>query len=98
MCAHYIRHHTSRWLLIAATHAHLTLLRHAGADVCIVYLPSEQADAAEAKKMIEAEGRRCKTFAGDLRDRDVCRRVVEETVAELGRLDILVNNAAIQYW
>jgi NAD(P)-dependent dehydrogenase (short-subunit alcohol dehydrogenase family) len=67
-----------------------------GADVAIVYLPEEQQDADETRQAIEEEGRRCLTLPGDLRDSQFCREVVERTVRELGRLDVLVSNAAWQ--
>lgn len=67
-----------------------------GADVAIVYLPAEQKDADETRKAIEEEGRRCLDLPGDLTDPKFCRDVVERTVRELGRLDILVSNAAWQ--
>lgn len=63
-----------------------------GADVAIVYLKSDD-DAADTKKDIEAEGRRCELFRGDISDDRFCRELVEETVKAFGRLDILVNNA-----
>jgi NAD(P)-dependent dehydrogenase (short-subunit alcohol dehydrogenase family) len=67
-----------------------------GADVAIVHLPEEQQDADEIRQAIEEEGRRCLDLRGDLRDPQFCRKVVEQTVSELGRLDILVSNAAWQ--
>jgi NAD(P)-dependent dehydrogenase (short-subunit alcohol dehydrogenase family) len=67
-----------------------------GADVAIVYLPEEKKDAEETRKAIEEEGRRCLDLPGDLTDPKFCRDVVERTVRELGRLDILVSNAAWQ--
>ncbi len=67
-----------------------------GADVAIVYLPEEQQDADEIRQAIEAEGRKCLDLPGDLTDPSFCRKVVEKTVSELGRLDILVSNAAWQ--
>lgn len=67
-----------------------------GADIGIVYL-NEHGDAEETKHRVEQEGRRCVTIAGDVGDEQFCRQVVERTVAELGRLDILVNNAAEQH-
>ena len=66
-----------------------------GADVAIVYL-SEDEDAEETRRAIEAEGRRALLIPGDVTDPDFCREAVEATVAELGKLDILVNNAAFQ--
>ena len=47
--------------------------------------------------MVERYGRRCLTFAGDVADRKVCRKVVDETLAAFGKLDILINNAAEQH-
>ena len=67
-----------------------------GADVAIVYLPEEQEDAEETRVAVEAEGRRCLLIPGDVTDSKFCSRAVEKTVRELGRLDILVNNAAFQ--
>lgn len=67
-----------------------------GADVAIVY-HSEDEDATETRARVEAEGRRCLTFKGDVGDEAFCKRVVEETARAFGRLDILVNNAAEQH-
>jgi NAD(P)-dependent dehydrogenase (short-subunit alcohol dehydrogenase family) len=67
-----------------------------GADVAIAYLPEEQSDAEETSSAIEAEGRRCLMLPGDLTDPGYCNHAVEATVAELGKLDILVSNAAHQ--
>lgn len=51
-----------------------------GADIFIVHLPVEQEDAEDTKKAIEAEKRTCHLFAGDLSDRNTCRKAVEEHV------------------
>ena len=67
-----------------------------GADVCVMYL-NEHEDAKETARLVEAEGRRCLLVAGDIGDENFCREAVERTVAELGRLDVLVNNAAEQH-
>lgn len=67
-----------------------------GADVAISYLAAEQSDADETRAWVEKAGRRCLQLPGDLRDRDVCAALVERTVAEFGRIDVLVNNAAAQ--
>jgi NAD(P)-dependent dehydrogenase (short-subunit alcohol dehydrogenase family) len=56
-----------------------------GADVAIVYLDEEQ------------EGKRCVLIKGDIKESSFCKEAVEKTVAELGKLNILVNNAAVQY-
>jgi NAD(P)-dependent dehydrogenase (short-subunit alcohol dehydrogenase family) len=72
------------------------LFAREGADVSILYL-CEHDDAAETKRIVEAEGRRAVTIAGDVGDKEFCDRAVAETVRALGRLDILVNSAAEQH-
>lgn len=67
-----------------------------GAHVAVSYL-NEHSDAEETKRQVEQEGRRCLLIPGDVGDEAHCQRVVEQTVRELGRLDILVNNAAEQH-
>jgi NAD(P)-dependent dehydrogenase (short-subunit alcohol dehydrogenase family) len=67
-----------------------------GADVAIVYL-NEEKDAETTKGLVEQEGRRCVTIAGDVGDEQFASQAVEQAVGELGRLDILVNNAAEQH-
>ena len=67
-----------------------------GADVAITALPEEKQDAEETKRAVEAEGSRCVIIEGDLADPAFCRTVIERTVKDLGRLDILVHNAAHQ--
>ena len=67
-----------------------------GADVAISYLPEEQPDADETSRVVRAAGRRCLTLPGDIQDEAHCRRLVQRTHEEFGRLDILVNNAAFQ--
>lgn len=67
-----------------------------GADVSIVYL-NEHKDAEETKRQVEQEGRKCLLIAGDVGDDAFCRDAVTETVEKLGKLDILVNNAAEQH-
>lgn len=66
-----------------------------GADVALAYL-SEDADAEHTAGLVRAEGRRCLTLRGDLAAAAQCTEVVERTVAELGRLDVVVNNVATQ--
>jgi NAD(P)-dependent dehydrogenase (short-subunit alcohol dehydrogenase family) len=66
-----------------------------GADVAIVYL-NEDEDAAETKTLVEAEGRKCLLLKGDVKDSAFCKKAVEQTVKELGKLNILVNNAGMQ--
>lgn len=67
-----------------------------GADVAIAYL-EEDDDARSTARAVEAEGRRCLLVRGDLGRRDRADAAVARTVAELGGLDILVNNAAEQH-
>lgn len=67
-----------------------------GADVAIVFLPSEKVDAEETAAAIEAEGRKALLIPGDVSDPKFCKKAVEKTAKEFGRLDILVNNAAFQ--
>jgi NAD(P)-dependent dehydrogenase (short-subunit alcohol dehydrogenase family) len=63
-----------------------------GADVAIVYLESDD-DAAETQRLVEAEGRKCLLFRGDVSNEGFCRTFVQQTHAGLGGLNILVNNA-----
>jgi NAD(P)-dependent dehydrogenase (short-subunit alcohol dehydrogenase family) len=72
------------------------LFAREGADVAIVYL-DEGEDAKEAARLVEREGRRCVAIAGDVGRPEFCAKAVETTVSELGRLDVLVNNAAEQH-
>jgi NAD(P)-dependent dehydrogenase (short-subunit alcohol dehydrogenase family) len=72
------------------------LFAREGADVAIVYLPVEESDAEETRAAVEREGRRCELIPGDVTDAAFCRRAVARTVEALGKLDILVNNAAFQ--
>ncbi|HEX9118821.1 MAG TPA: SDR family oxidoreductase [Anaerolineae bacterium] len=67
-----------------------------GADVAVIYLPEEQADANGTCRAVEEQGRRCLLIPGDVSDPEFCRQAVEQAVQEFGRLDILVNNAAYQ--
>lgn len=66
-----------------------------GADLVIAYLDEDE-DAAEVKALVEREGRKAVLIAGDIRNPEHCRTIVRCAVAELGGLDILVNNAAHQ--
>jgi NAD(P)-dependent dehydrogenase (short-subunit alcohol dehydrogenase family) len=66
-----------------------------GADVLISYL-SEHEDAKETAKWVEKAGRRAILVAGDIANERHCKDLIQRAVAEFGRLDILVNNAAFQ--
>ncbi|ADB31022.1 short-chain dehydrogenase/reductase SDR [Kribbella flavida DSM 17836] len=67
-----------------------------GADVLISYLEDEETDARETCRLVEQSGRRAVAAPGDIRDEQHCQALVDQCVAELGGLDILVNNAAYQ--
>ena len=69
-----------------------------GADVAISYFPTEQQDAEKVQELVQAHGRRCLLLPGDLKVPAFCAEIVARTVAELGGLNILVNNAAEQNW
>lgn len=66
-----------------------------GADVLISYLEEDE-DAAETARWVDREGREAPLVRGDLADPAHCRRVVDEAVRAFGRIDVLVNNAALQ--
>ncbi len=67
-----------------------------GADVAIAYL-DEHEDAKETKWQVENEGQKCLLIPGDLSEESHCIAVAEKAFSEFGRLDIVVNNAAVQY-
>lgn len=67
-----------------------------GADVAINYLPAEEEDAREVIALIEAAGRKAVAIPGDIRDEAFCQQLVSKAAAELGGLDLLVNNAGRQ--
>jgi len=73
------------------------LFAREGADVAIGHLAEEDTDAHQTVKLVQAEGRRCLTLPGDVGNEAVCQDAVARTVRELGRLDVLVNNAAEQH-
>ena len=67
-----------------------------GADICMNYLAAEEEDAQAIVKQVEAAGRKCATCPGDISDESFCQQLVDTAVAELGGLDIVVNNAGRQ--
>lgn len=67
-----------------------------GADIAISYLPVEQSDAEDTARWIEKAGRRAILLPGDIQNEAHCHSLVDQTVAQLGKIDILVNNAAHQ--
>ena len=72
------------------------LFAREGADVAFTHLRQEKTDAEETRSAIEAEGGKALALPGDLRETSFCKEAVKQTVKQLGRLDILVNNAAFQ--
>lgn len=67
-----------------------------GADVAIVYY-NEKEDALDTRRLVEKEGRECLVIKGDLTSEKFCRKAVADTVGKFGKLNILVNNAAMQF-
>jgi NAD(P)-dependent dehydrogenase (short-subunit alcohol dehydrogenase family) len=72
------------------------LFAREGANVAIAYL-NENSDAEETQQLVEKEGQKCLTIAGDIGYEQFCKEAVQKTVEEFGQLDILVNNAAEQH-
>lgn len=72
------------------------LFAREGADIAIAYL-SEDKDAEETKRMVEEEGRTCLLLPSDLSREVNCRRMVTKVIRKFGRVDILVNNAAVHW-
>lgn len=68
-----------------------------GADVAIMFLPQEEVDAQDTKQKIEAHGRKCLLLPGDITVEETTAQAVKQTVSEFGRIDILVNNAAMHW-
>lgn len=67
-----------------------------GANVAIIYL-AEDEDAQETKKLVEKAGGKCLIIEGDLKEESFCKEMVQMTVKEFGGLNVLVNNAAMQF-
>jgi NAD(P)-dependent dehydrogenase (short-subunit alcohol dehydrogenase family) len=67
-----------------------------GADIAIVYLNEDQ-DAELTRQLVEAAGRQCLLIRGDVKDSKFCKKAVAQTVKKLGKLNILVNNAGMQF-
>ncbi len=72
------------------------LFAREGADVAFTFLPQERRDADETVQAIRAEGVRALAMHCDVTNYEDCEQAVEQTVRELGKLDVLVNNAAYQ--
>ncbi len=67
------------------------------ADVAIVYLAKEKVDAEKTKAIVEAEGQKCLLMEGDVTEETFCENAINKTISFLGSLNILVNNAAVQF-
>ncbi|MFJ3582248.1 SDR family oxidoreductase [Streptomyces sp. NPDC090127] len=67
-----------------------------GADVVLTHLPEEAGEAEETARLVREAGRTAVTVPCDIRDEEQCAQLIERAVGELGRIDILVNNAAYQ--
>lgn len=67
-----------------------------GADVSIVYLPEEESDAQDTKKYIEKAGRKANLMALDITKEENCKKIIETHMEVFGKLNVLVNNAAMQ--
>ncbi|MFJ1668674.1 SDR family oxidoreductase [Streptomyces bottropensis] len=67
-----------------------------GADVLFTHLPEEAEDARETSRLVEDAGRKAIAVPCDIRDEEQCRALVERAVAEFGRINVLINNAAYQ--
>lgn len=67
-----------------------------GADLLISYLPEEEEDAQDTARWVREAGRKCVLAPGDLASPEYCRSLIQQAVAEFGKLDVLVNNAAHQ--
>jgi NAD(P)-dependent dehydrogenase (short-subunit alcohol dehydrogenase family) len=67
-----------------------------GADVAVVYL-NEHEDAKQTQKEVENYGRECLLLSGDLESEDFCNSVMNKVIDEFEKIDILVNNAAVQF-
>lgn len=72
------------------------LFAREGASLAILYL-NEGEDAQETKRLVEREGGKCLTVAGDVGDPEFCQAAVDRAIKEFGRLDVLINNAAEQH-
>ncbi|MFE9928627.1 SDR family oxidoreductase [Streptomyces sp. NPDC005533] len=67
-----------------------------GADVVFTHLPEEADEAEETARLVRAAGRKAVPVACDIRDEEQCEALIDRAVRELGRVDLLVNNAAYQ--
>jgi len=68
-----------------------------GADVVLSYLEAEEADADETVSLVEAEGRKAIRCPGDIRSEEICQKIIDAAVEQLGGIDVLVNNAPTRW-
>lgn len=67
-----------------------------GADVSFVYLPEEEEDAQGTKSYIEKAGRRANLLPLDITSEENCKKIIESHMQTFGKLNVLVNNSAMQ--
>lgn len=67
-----------------------------GADITIVYL-NEDKDAIKTRELVQQEGRRCQIISGDIKSEVFCKEALQACISYHGKLNILVNNAAVQF-
>lgn len=72
------------------------LFAREGADVAIIYL-EEQQDAEKTKQLVEQEGQHCLLLKEDISDPQSSEKCVAETLKVFGKINILINNAGVQY-
>lgn len=72
------------------------LFAREGADIAIIYL-EEQEDAEKTKQLVEKEGQHCLLFKADITNPEVSKKIVDETIKVFGKLNILINNAGVQF-
>jgi NAD(P)-dependent dehydrogenase (short-subunit alcohol dehydrogenase family) len=68
-----------------------------GADVAISFLPKEKPDAEITKEKVEFFGRQCLLLPGNITNEQHCKKIITATHKKFGRLDVLINNAAVHY-
>lgn len=67
-----------------------------GAKIVIPYY-DEHYDAKQTKKYIENIGGTCLILSGDISNKEFCKKIVEVTIKTFGKIDVLINNAGVQY-
>lgn len=72
------------------------LMAREGADIVVAYL-NEDRDAYHTQQLVEKEGRECLLIPGDVSDSSHCKYIVSQTIERFGKIDVLINNAAVQF-